>query len=114
MRHLSDIELVMTLDGEMEPAELAVSRTHLSECKECAEKFERLQVVSGRVAQPLVGLARLVDSFRKSQEAQIAWSRVSARQGYRPIDTALGIARPIVRRGAPFSRSSSVPRCASM
>jgi hypothetical protein len=41
-------------------------------------------------------LARVVEAFRDSEEAQQAWSRISARQGYRPIETALGAARPIV------------------
>src|SRR5690606_21307973 len=41
-------------------------------------------------------LARVVEEFKTSEEAQKAWSRISARQGYRPIETALGAARPIV------------------
>ncbi len=41
-------------------------------------------------------LARVVDEFKKSEEAQAAWSRLSGREGYRPIDTALGAARPVI------------------
>ncbi len=41
-------------------------------------------------------LARVVEAFKASPEAQTAWTRLSAREGYRPIETALGAARPIV------------------
>jgi hypothetical protein len=41
-------------------------------------------------------LARVIDEFKKSKEAQAAWSRLSGREGYRPIDTALGTVRPVI------------------
>lgn len=41
-------------------------------------------------------LAHLVEAFKKDDDAQAAWSRLSARQGYRPIATALGVARPVL------------------
>ncbi len=41
-------------------------------------------------------LAQVITQFEKDTEAQEAWQRISARQGYRPIDTALGTARPVV------------------
>jgi hypothetical protein len=50
----------------------------------------------GTIPQSTRSLSRVIGAFEKSEEAQLAWSRVSARQGYRPIDTALGTARPIL------------------
>ena len=50
----------------------------------------------GTIPQSTESLASVVDAFRQSDEAQAAWARLSARQGYRPIDTALGAARPLV------------------
>lgn len=50
----------------------------------------------GTVPDSTRSLAKVIDNFRQSEEAQGAWARLSGRQGYRPIDTALGAARPIV------------------
>jgi hypothetical protein len=50
----------------------------------------------GTLPQSTQSLARVIDEFRKDEAAQDAWQRISARQGYRPIDTALGAARPVV------------------
>lgn len=50
----------------------------------------------GTLPQSTQSLARVVDEFKKSDEAQAAWSRLSARNGYRPIETALGAARPMI------------------
>lgn len=50
----------------------------------------------GTLPESTQSLARVMDAFKKSEEAQAAWARLSARQGYRPIDTALGATRPII------------------
>jgi hypothetical protein len=50
----------------------------------------------GTIPQSTESLARVVDAFKNDADAQSAWQRVSARQGYRPIDTALGALRPII------------------
>ncbi len=50
----------------------------------------------GTLPQSTESLARVMDAFQKSEEAQAAWARLSARQGYRPIETALGATRPII------------------
>src|SRR5262249_36777829 len=50
----------------------------------------------GTIPQSTESLARVVDAFRTSNDAQNAWARLSTRQGYRPIETALGTARPVV------------------
>lgn len=50
----------------------------------------------GTLPQSTESLARVVDAFQNDEKAQAAWQRISARQGYRPIETALGAARPIV------------------
>lgn len=46
--------------------------------------------------QSTQSLGRVTESFMKSEEAQKAWARMSTRQGYRPIKTALGALRPMV------------------
>lgn len=50
----------------------------------------------GTLPHSTEALARVVDSFTTDESAQKAWARISARQGYRPIDTTLGMVRPIV------------------
>lgn len=50
----------------------------------------------GTIPYSTQSLARVVTEFRKSEEAQAAWARLSARQGYRPIGTALGAMRPML------------------
>lgn len=42
------------------------------------------------------GLTRVMNDVDKSQEAQSALARFDARQGYRPTDIALGVARPML------------------
>ena len=42
------------------------------------------------------GLSRVMDDIEKSSDAQAALARFDARQGYRPTDVALGVARPIL------------------
>jgi hypothetical protein len=50
----------------------------------------------GTLPQSTESLATVIDAFKKSDDAQAAWARLSARQGYRPIETALGATRPII------------------
>ena len=50
----------------------------------------------GTIPQSTESLAHVIDTFKNSDEAQNAWVRLGARQGYRPIDTALGAIRPVV------------------
>lgn len=50
----------------------------------------------GTLPQSTQSLARVMDAFKKDDKAQAAWARLSARQGYRPIDTALGATRPVI------------------
>jgi len=50
----------------------------------------------GTLPHSTQSLAAVVEAFRKDDEAQAAWARLSARQGYRPIETALGTARPMI------------------
>ncbi len=50
----------------------------------------------GTLPQSTESLATVVDAFKKDEAAQKAWARISARQGYRPIETALGVARPVI------------------
>lgn len=50
----------------------------------------------GTLPHSTESLAQVITEFEKDTEAQAAWQRISARQGYRPVETALGAARPIV------------------
>lgn len=50
----------------------------------------------GTLPQSTQSLARVVEAFKNDKAAQEAWQRISARQGYRPIETALGALRPVV------------------
>ena len=52
--------------------------------------------LDGTLPQSTESLARVVDVFQKDEKAQQAWQRISARQGYRPVETALGAVRPMV------------------
>jgi hypothetical protein len=48
----------------------------------------------GTIPESTRSLARLLDAFKRAPEAQLSWSRVASREGYRPLETALGVARP--------------------
>jgi hypothetical protein len=50
----------------------------------------------GTIPHATQSLARLMKAFKDSPEAQAAWSRFDSRQGYRPIEIALGAARPAI------------------
>lgn len=50
----------------------------------------------GTIPDSTQSLARVIQAFDKDQDAQDAWARLSARQGYRPVETSLGAARPLV------------------
>lgn len=50
----------------------------------------------GTIPQSTQSLSRVMAAFQKDEEAQAAWARISARNGYRPIETALGATRPLV------------------
>jgi hypothetical protein len=67
----------------------------------------------GTIPQSTESLARLVDTFQKSAEAQTAWSKLSSRLGYRPIETALGVARPVVAYPALRDLSNTTLRLVS-
>jgi hypothetical protein len=51
--------------------------------------------VDGTLPQSTQSLARIVDKFKASEEAQVAWARLGARKGYRPNEVALGAIRPM-------------------
>jgi hypothetical protein len=50
----------------------------------------------GTIPLSTQALARIIDTFNKDAAAQDALQRISARQGYRPVDTSLGVVRPLV------------------
>lgn len=51
MKHLNEIELVMALDGELEPYDLKRAVDHLAECGACRAQWENLQGVSAKVEE---------------------------------------------------------------
>lgn len=50
----------------------------------------------GTLPNSTQSLGRVVDAFKNDDEAQAAWARIASREGYRPVDTALGVARPAI------------------
>lgn len=56
MTHLTEIELVMALDGEMEPRDAELAMRHMQLCAECRNEFEKLGGVSKRVEAYQQGL----------------------------------------------------------
>ena len=66
--------------------------------KELADMLGRFTALynDGTLPQSTESLARLFDAIKASPEAQTSLSRFEARQGYRPIEVALGAARPII------------------
>jgi hypothetical protein len=50
----------------------------------------------GTIPESTESLARVMNAFKASPEAQAAYARLDARQGYRPIDIALGTTRPMM------------------
>lgn len=51
--------------------------------------------LDGTLPHSTQSLAKLINAFRDSEEAQVAWARLGARKGYRPNEVALGAARPM-------------------
>ncbi len=51
--------------------------------------------LDGTLPQSTESLAKVVNAFRDSEEAQVAWARLGARKGYRPNEVGLGAARPM-------------------
>jgi hypothetical protein len=49
----------------------------------------------GTLPQSTESLARVMNAFKASTDAQAAYARLDARQGYRPVGLALGAARPV-------------------
>ena len=47
-------------------------------------------------AMPAASLGRVMNAFKASPEAQAAWARFDARQGYRPLEVTLGAMRPMI------------------
>jgi hypothetical protein len=50
----------------------------------------------GTIPQSTESIARVVNAFKASPDAQAAWTVYDARAGYRPIDITLGAARPVI------------------
>ncbi|MGH7294663.1 MAG: hypothetical protein ACRELB_07015, partial [Polyangiaceae bacterium] len=50
----------------------------------------------GTIPQSTESIARVMNAFKAATDAQAAWTHFDARAGYRPIDIALGAARPTI------------------
>ena len=65
---------------------------------ELADMLGRLQAlyIDGTIPQSTESLARVMSGFQQATDARAAYTRFDARAGYRPIDVALGAARPVI------------------
>ncbi len=63
-----------------------------------ADLLQRMQdlYVDGTVPASTEALGRLMSAFAQADDARSAYTHFDARQGYRPIELALGAARPVV------------------
>jgi hypothetical protein len=105
VRHRAD--LILALDT-MFPASLRIpTRGGASGCAIDGERplSEELASLLGRmteayddgtVPQTTRALGRVMDAIKVSPEAQTALARLAAREGYRPANVALGVARPVM------------------
>jgi hypothetical protein len=50
----------------------------------------------GTIPQSTESLGRVVNAFKSAADAQQAWARFDGRAGYRPMDVALGVGRPVI------------------
>ena len=66
-----------------------------SELADVLARFTPLYL-DGTLPQSTESLAKVVNAFRDSEEAQTAWARLGARKGYRPNEVGLGALRPIM------------------
>ena len=76
------------------PAASGEARFH-DELSDMLGRFQALYN-DGTIPQSTESLAHIMDAFKASPEAQASYARFDARQGYRPIDLALGATRPII------------------
>jgi hypothetical protein len=76
------------------PAASGEARFH-DELSDMLGRFQALYN-DGTIPQSTESLALLMNAFKVSPDAQTSYTRFDARQGYRPIDLALGAARPII------------------
>jgi hypothetical protein len=76
------------------PATSGEGRLH-DELSNLLGRFQALYD-DGTIPQSTEAIARVVNAFKAATDAQAAWARFDARAGYRPIDIALGAARPTI------------------
>jgi hypothetical protein len=70
------------------------ARLH-DELSDMLGRFQQLYN-DGTLPQSTESLAKLMQAFKASKESQQALARFDSRKGYRPVDVALGAARPII------------------
>jgi hypothetical protein len=63
-----------------------------------ADMLGRFQALynDGTIPQSTESLGRLMNAFKAAQDAQQSLARFDARHGYRPVEIALGAARPVI------------------
>jgi hypothetical protein len=76
------------------PAASGEGRLHA----ELANLLARMQDLynDGTIPHSTEAIARVIDAFKTRADVQTSWARFDARSGYRPIDLALGAARPAI------------------
>ena len=93
VKDLENGDLQKTCGAPADP--MAAKRKLGSELARMLGRFGALYD-DGTIPLSTESLARLMAAFRNSPEAQGVAARFSSRQGYRPLELALGAARPLV------------------
>ncbi len=99
---LPDVELVLRQSGRTveqgcgpQPGDKEIKARELAELAKTISRFIDLYN-DGTIPDVTRGLAKTLDFVNGDPEAQAALARLEARQGYRPTQIALGLARPML------------------
>jgi hypothetical protein len=98
---IPDIKVPVTDNKNSDPTKSCLPPAASGEGRlhdELADVLARFQDLynDGTAPQSTESLARVLNAFRASPDAQAAYARLDARKGYRPIDIALGTTRPMM------------------
>ncbi len=74
---------------------LAAQARYHDELSDMLGRFQDLYN-DGTIPQSTESLAKLMQAFKASKESQQAMAHFDARQGYRPVEVALGAMRPVI------------------
>jgi hypothetical protein len=93
-----DIQIPIKDIGSKNPADSCSPKGTDSLPSQLADLLGRFTKLydDGTIPQSTESFARVMAAFGAQADAQTAYARLHARQGYRPIDVALGAARPVL------------------